>query len=68
MNNRNVLIIRKNGEYLVALPYPDTLVTRWSISPWDGYRMTDSGTADQLAKRVGGVVAEFNTLTGRVKA
>lgn len=66
MKSENVLIIRKNGEYLVALPYSDTLFVRWSNSPYDGARLHRRSTAKKVADRVGGIVAEFNPLTGRV--
>lgn len=59
-------IITKNGEYLVAAPYADTLVVRWSISPWDGYRMSRYKLAKMVADRVGGRVVTFNPITGRV--
>ena len=66
MENEKVLIIRKNGEYLVGLPYSDTLMIRWSTSPWDGVRLHRRSTAKKVADRVGGIVAEFNPVTGRV--
>ena len=60
------VIIRKNGEYLVALPYSDTLMIRWSTSPYDAARLHRRSTAKKVADRVGGTVAEFNPLNGRV--
>ena len=61
-----VFVIRKNGEYLVALPYSDTLMIRWSTSPYDGARLHRRSTAKKIAARVGGIVAEFNPITGAV--
>jgi len=66
MKSSNVLVIRKNGEYLVALPYSDTLMIRWSKSPYDGARLHRRSTAKKVADRVGGIVAEFNPITGTV--
>lgn len=59
-------VIRKDGEYLVGVPYTDTLMIRWSTSPYDGVRLHRRSTARKIADRVGGMVAEFNPLTGRV--
>lgn len=66
MKSSNVLVIRKNGEYLVALPYSDTLMIRWSSSPYDGARLHRRSTAKKVADRVGSIVAEFNPITGTV--
>ena len=59
-------VIRKDGEYLVGVPYTDTLMIRWSTSPYDGVRLHRRSTAKKIADRVGGMVAEFNPLNGRV--
>lgn len=67
METERVFVIRKNGEYLVALPYSDTLFIRWSNSPYDGARIHRRRTAKTVADRVGGIVAEFNPITGRVE-
>ena len=61
-----VFVIRKDGEYLVGVPYTDTLMTRWSTSPYDGAQLHRRSTAKKIAERVGGTVAEFNPLNGRV--
>ena len=66
MESKNVLIIRKNNEYLVALPYSDTLMIRWSTSPYDGAQLHRRSTAKKIADRVGGIVCEFNPLNGSV--
>ena len=57
-------IVIKNGEYLVSVPYTDTLVIRWSNSKYDAARFWRRATAVKVANRVGGRVLEFNTLTG----
>lgn len=64
--SETVFVIRKNGEYLVALPYSDTLMIRWSTSPYDGARLHRRSTARKVADRVGGIVAEFNPVNGVV--
>ena len=57
-------IVIKNGEYLVSVPYTDTLVIRWSNSKYDAARFWRRSTAVKVATKVGGRVLEFNTLTG----
>jgi hypothetical protein len=57
-------IVTKNGEYLVSVPYSDTLFVRWSYSKFDAARFWRRSTAVKVANRVGGRVLEFNTLTG----
>ena len=61
-------VIRKDGEYLVGVPYTDTLITRWSTSPYDVVRLHRRTIAKRIADRVGGTVAEFNPLNGRVES
>jgi hypothetical protein len=61
-----VFIIRKGNEFLVGIPYTDTLCERWSISPYDAAQTHRRSTAHKIAKRVGGTVAEFNPITGVV--
>ena len=57
-------IVIKNGEYLVSVPYSDSLCIRWSNSKYDAARFWRRSTALKVANRVGGRVEEFNTLTG----
>lgn len=57
-------IVIKNGEYLVSVPYTDTLVIRWSNSKYDAARFWRRSTAVKVANKVGCRVLEFNTLTG----
>ena len=57
-------IITRNREYLVSVPYSDTLFIRWSYSKYDAAQINDYSTALKVANRVGGRVLEFNTLTG----
>ena len=64
---KRVLIIQKNGEYLVGVPYSDTTFLRWSTSPYDAYRMDRRRIAKRIAERVGGNVVEFCPITGNVR-
>lgn len=57
-------VIIKNGEYLVSVPYSDTLVIRWSQSRYDAAQFYRRRIAVRVANRVGGRVETFNTLTG----
>ena len=61
-----IFLIKKNGEYLVGLPYPDSMVMRWSVSPWDGARIYKKSIAEKVADKVGGLVVKFDQVTGRV--
>jgi len=49
------------------VPYTDTILTRWSISPWDAYWTRNRRVAKKIAARVDGVVMEFNRITGDMK-
>lgn len=57
-------IIERDKEYLVAVAYPQKLLTRWSISPWDAAMIEDKSEANRLARRVKGRVRQFNPVTG----
>ena len=59
-------VIRKNGQYLVAIPYPGSRFIRWSTSPYDGARLHEKTDAKEIANKVGGIVAEFNPMNGAV--
>ena len=61
------LIVCRGNEYLVALPYTDTLCLRWSTSPYDSYLMKRRSTAQKVARRVGGDVCLFNPVTGEIR-
>ena len=64
MKDYECFIIAKNGEYLVSVPYSDTLVIRWSNSKYDAARFWRRSTAVKVANRVGGRLVTFDTLTG----
>ena len=55
------------GGYLVAVPYTDTLMIRWSGSPWDAWWTKNRRVARKVARRVGGGIALFNRLTGDIR-
>ena len=59
-----VFIIEKNGEYLVGVPYTDTLMIRFSVSKYDAAQFHRRRTARKVASRVGGHVMIFDPLTG----
>lgn len=59
-------IIKNLNEYLVAVPYKDTLVKRWSISPYDGCMIYSIENAIRVAKKVGGEVVRFNPINGQM--
>lgn len=61
-----VFIVERGGAYLVAVPYTDNKVLRWSQSKYDAARIEDYKTADRVAKKVGGVVKMFEPITGRL--
>lgn len=59
-------IVKRGNEFLVAVPYTDTLCIRWSVSKYDAVRIHRRSIARKIADRVGGEVVSFNTLTGVV--
>ena len=60
-------IVRKGTEYLVGVPYTDTLMLRWSTSPYDSCPIHRRKVAKRVADRVGGEVVEFNPITWRMR-
>ena len=59
-------LVRKKNEYLVAIPYTDTLVPRWSVSRYDGCVISGEKNARRVAKRVGGDIVRFDPVSGRI--
>ena len=59
-------IVHKDGEYLVACPYLDSIATRFSISPYDGYPFESFIVAQRIAQKFGGVVMKHNRITGEL--
>ena len=66
VNDAWVLIIRMGNKYLVGLPYTDTLMIRWSSSPYDAYPMHRKRIAKKVAEMVGGEVVCFNPILGEI--
>lgn len=63
LRKKTVLIIRKNGKYLVGRQiYDGPLV--WSLSRWDAWRTRDRETARRIARATGGVTILFNPIIG----
>lgn len=60
------LIIQRNGEYLVGRIIFSTDL-RWSISPYDAWRTRDKAEAEQVARKVGGIVMLFNPVARQMK-
>lgn len=66
IRRKTCLIIRKNGEYLVGrILYSEQL--RWSASPWDAAATRDRETAEEAARRTGGIVMLFNPVAGQLR-
>ena len=73
MNNRNryirqatVLIVRRGTEFLVGrIPY--SLEFRWSSSPYDAWGTRDRGSAQKVAKMLGGDIWLFNPVVGQLR-
>lgn len=63
--NKCYLVI-KNWKYLVAAPYADTIMVRWSEDKYNGKRIYRYRLAKMLADRLGGRVVEFYPLNGKV--
>ena len=63
-----VVIITKNGGYLVGVPYTDTLMVRWSVNKYDAAQFRRRRIARRVADRVGGRVVIFNPLNGNITA
>ena len=57
-------VIRRDGEYLVSIPYSDTLYVRWSENKFDAAKLRRYSTARKIADRVNGGVYVLDTLTG----
>ena len=73
MNSRNryirqatVLIVRRGAEYLVGrIPYSTEF--RWSRSPWDAWGTRDRGSAQKVARMLGGDLWLFNPVVGQLR-
>ena len=60
------LIIRKNGEYMVSrILYSREL--RWSTSPNDAWWTRDMEKAENMAKKLGGIVVMYNPVVNQIR-
>ena len=64
MKEKFSFIIRKDGEYLVALAYLDSKTPRWSISAWDAVRIMWFQDAQRVADKLGGEIVRFSNIRG----
>ena len=64
--DNSVFMIKRGNEFLVALPYQDTLFVRWSIYKYDGAMIHRRMIAKRVADRVGGRIVKFNPVSGRL--
>ena len=59
------LIIRKNGEYMVGrILYSREL--RWSTSPNDAWWTRDMEKAEDMARKLGGIVVMYNPVVNQI--
>lgn len=60
------LIIRKNGEYMVGrILYSREL--RWSTSPNDAWWTRDMEKAENMARKLGGIVVMYNPVVNQIR-
>lgn len=60
------LIIRKNGEYMVGrILYSREL--RWSTSPNDAWWTRDREKAEDMARKLGGIVVMYNPVVNQIR-
>lgn len=63
---KTCLVIRKNGQYLVGkILWSQDL--RWSQYVYDAYRTRNRERAAELARRTGGIMVLFNSVTGETR-
>lgn len=60
------LIIRKDGEYLVACQIGTGNLV-WSISPWDAWITRRREDAERVNAVIGGELTLFNPISGQVR-
>ena len=60
------LIIRKDGEYLVACQIGTGNLV-WSISPWDAWITRHREDAEQVNSIIGGELFLFNPVAGQIR-
>ena len=66
IRKKTCLIIRKNGQYLVGKILWSTDL-RWSYSPHDAWRTRNRETAEDMARKTGGIVMLFNPVVNQLR-
>ena len=65
IRKKTVIIIRKNGKYLVGtVMYTDEL--RWSIYQYDAWKTRNRDKAEKIARRTGGITMLFNPIVNQM--
>ena len=67
MKEKVSYIIRKDGQYLVAIAYTDSKTPRWSVSAWDAVRIMWRQDAERVAEKTGGEVIVFSNVKGVIE-
>lgn len=63
---KTCLVIKKNGRYLVGrILWSQDL--RWSLYVYDAYRTRNMEKARELARKTGGILVLFNSVTGETR-
>ena len=60
-------VVRRGGEYLVALAYKDSKTARWSKHAFDAVRIPWLDEAKHLADYFGAEVVTFSTTKGVIE-
>ena len=66
IRRQTCIIIRKNGEYLVG-HIMGTRELRWSIYAHEAWHTRDREQAEDVAKKVGGILVLFNPIVRQTK-
>jgi len=66
IRKQTVIIIRKNGEYLVGRILGSRDL-RWSIYAHEAWRTRDRDKAARVARRTGGVMVLFNPIVRQMR-
>lgn len=66
LNANEHYVVCVDNEYLVACPYLDSIATRFSNSPYDGYPFDDFTIAQRFAHMFSGAVMKHNRVTGEL--
>ena len=64
MKEKITFIVRKDGEYLVALAYLDSKTPRWSNSAWDAVRIMWFQDAKRIADYLDAEIVRFSNIRG----